>query len=105
MEIVCLTTEGDCEGRSTRTVGYFIGTTEQIITYCIEKDIKPEYHFRTKTFNVVDCSNVIPRVSCSVSSFGSIEYKSIKQYDKEQETINKALAKLSPEEKKLLGLN
>lgn len=38
MNITALTTEGDCEGRSTAIVGYFLGSLSQIMTYCVKNN-------------------------------------------------------------------
>ncbi len=70
--IYSLTTEGDCEGRTTRQVGIFKGTPEQILTYCKQNNIKPYYNFSLMKINMVDASNVEPTVTIRFDSYGRI---------------------------------
>lgn len=102
-KIIKLTTEGDCEGRSTQTVGYFQGTIEQIITYCVLNNIEPYYNFKQSFIDVVDCSNIEPKVVVTEDQYRRINYKTTEDVQKQVE-INKALSKLSDKEKELLGL-
>lgn len=73
-KIIKLTTEGDCEGRTTSTVGLFLGSLDQVITYCIENNIKPYYHFGVSSQTIIDVSNVVPKVTTSIGSYGRIQY-------------------------------
>ena len=40
-----VTTEGDCEGRTTKIVGHFYGTPADILRYLIGNKISPLYQF------------------------------------------------------------
>lgn len=102
-KLIKLTTEGDEEGRTTSTVGLFLGTLDQVITYCIENNIKPYYNFKASDVTVVDVSNIEPKVVTSIGSYGRIEYKTPEDL-KVIAARNAALSKLSEEERKLLGL-
>lgn len=104
MNIIKLTTEGDCEGRTTKTVGHFIGTIEQVMTYCIGNNIKPYYNFQKNTVEVVDCSSIVAKVQVKEDNLGYVTCTTDKDLEK-QAVINSALAKLSKEEKELLVLN
>lgn len=102
-KIIKLTTEGDCEGRSTETVGYFQGSIEQIITYCVLNNIKPFYYFCQDIVDVIDCRNIEPKVVVAEDKYRRISYKTTEDLQKQAE-INKVLSKLSDKEKELLGL-
>ena len=104
MNIIKLTTEGDCEGRTIKTVGYFAGTIEQVITYCVANNIKPYYNFQKNTVEVIDCSSLITKVQVKEDNLGYIKYTTDKDLEK-QAAINAALSKLTDKEKELLGIN
>lgn len=103
MKIIKLTTEGDCEGRTTKTVGYFAGTIEQVITYCVANNIKPCYNFQKNVVEVIDCSSLTVKVQVKEDDYGHIKYKTDKYLEKQAE-INAALSKLTDKEKELLGI-
>lgn len=101
IEVIQLTTEGDCEGRSTKSLGMFIGNIDQIITYCLENGIKPYYNYSYKCVTITDVSDVIPKVITSNGKYGTVGYKVAEDFvDKRTQ----ALAKLTDEERTLLGL-
>ena len=104
MSIIKLITEGDCEGRTTQTVGYFVGTLEQVMTYCVRNNIRPYYHFKKVLVDVVDCSAVVPKLKVQEDSYGRITHSTDEDLEK-QAAINSALSKLTVKEKKLLGIN
>jgi hypothetical protein len=103
MKIKRLYTEGDCEGRSTRTVGYFTGTLSQIITYCIKHDISPFYSFHVEEIDVISTVDVCPGVSAKLGEYGRVEYHTSEEMEKTRKK-NRALKKLTPEERELLNL-
>lgn len=103
MNIIKLTTEGDCEGRTTKTVGYFVGTIEQVITYCVANNIKPCYNFQKNIVEVIDCSSLTAKIQVKEDDYGYIKYKTDKDLEK-QAAINAALSKLTDKEKELLGV-
>lgn len=98
-----ITTEGDCEGRSTKDLGIYEGTLEQIITYMTVKGIKPYYNYCATPIQVVNCNGIIPEVIVNSDNLG---YLSVKTLGDLQQRVAKeaALAKLSKEERALLGL-
>jgi ribosomal protein S7 len=102
-EIIRLTTEGDCEGRSVKTVGYFKGSLDQIITYCIKNNINPYYNFKAEKEIVIDVTEIKPEVSVTSDSYGSLVYVTPKELEETRKKVE-ALSKLTEEEKKLLGL-
>lgn len=104
MNIIRLTTEGDCEGRTTKTVGYFKGTTEQILTYCVLNNIKPYYQFKKTSVDIVDCSNIKAAVTVKERDHGYLQYETTEDLHRKS-LVNAALSKLSDKEKELLGLN
>jgi len=83
MKVTQITTEGDCEGLSTKVVGLFTGSIEQIITYLVANNIKPYYHFKQSFIEVVDCSKVQAKVSVSEGSYGRLEYETSEDLQKE----------------------
>jgi hypothetical protein len=103
MKVIQITTEGDCEGRSTKVVGLFTGSIEQIITHLVANNIKPYYTFNQKEIEVIDCSKVQPKVSVSKDCYGRLEYKTSEDLQREADKA-KALAKLTKEERQLLGI-
>lgn len=108
-EIYKVTTEGDCEGRSVRTIGIFVGTKEQIATYLVENNIQPYYYFSFYLIDIKDVSNIKSKVKVEDDGYNRV--KIIYTDDlTEKEIINnnkryKALNKLSKEEREILGLN
>lgn len=48
MNLWLVTTEGDAEGKSTHTVGFFKGKVQDILGHFAEKGIKPYYSFHFK---------------------------------------------------------
>lgn len=104
MKIKVLTTEGDVEGKTTRTVGYFIGTINQIITYCVKNNIKPYYYFKIDELEITDVSDLEALVSVTEGNYHRLIYQTPEDLIKEGK-INAALSKLTEEEKKLLGVN
>ena len=101
-ELIKLSTEGDCEGRSTKDLGLFNGTIEQVVSYCVRNNIKPYYNFRYRAPLVIDVSDEIVTVNVEHQPHGAISYdmKDGVTEDKYQ----KAMSKLTPEDKILLGL-
>lgn len=103
LKVIKLITEGDCEGRSTQTKGYFIGSLSQIITYCVNNNINPYYYFKAETVQVIDVSDLPEELQVSTGGYGRLEYKTNKQLE-EEKLRNIALKKLTDEEKRLLGI-
>lgn len=104
MNITILTTEGDCEGRSTQIVGYFIGSLSQIMTYCVKNNIRPTYNFHTSSINIKDVSKEPSIVKCHIGEYGRLIYNTPEELEIEAKK-NLALSKLTKEEKTLLGLS
>lgn len=101
-----LRTEGDCEGRTMKTIGYFYGNVDQIATYITENNMSPYYHWELTKVDppVTDVSNVVPHCTGYISStFGKFEIRTSEEVRK-MAAKKAALAKLSSEEKELLGL-
>lgn len=99
-----LTTEGDCEGRSTRTLGHFYGTPEQIISYALENHLHKYYDYSLKESNVIDVSRQETNgIIVEVGQFDKVNYKTDEDFKKELKRKT-ALGKLTEEERNLLGL-
>jgi hypothetical protein len=103
-QIIKLSTEGDCEGRSTEDLGLFNGTIEQVVSYCVRNSIKPYYKFTYKTPCVIDVTDEIVTVNIKHQSYGAILYDIKEGVVCLQDKYQKALSKLTPEDKILLGL-
>ena len=53
------TTEGDCEGRSTKTLGLFKANSKlQVIEYLVTNGIKPTYDYKIEEVDVLDISDL-----------------------------------------------
>lgn len=102
--VIKVTTEGDCEGHSTREVGLFTGELNQIVTHLLNIGEKPYYNFKVENVWITDCSLVCPDVVVTYDRWGKITYET-KEQSEVRLAKEKALAKLSPEERELLGLN
>lgn len=101
-----VTTEGDGEGKSIRTVGIYHGTKEQVAQYLHDNGIKPYYdfYFQNVPEPVTDVTHIF-KIDVEVKDFGHSTVKIIPSKDaKERAMKNAALAKLSEEERKLLGV-
>ena len=103
LQIKLLTTEGDCEGRSTKNLGRFIGTNEQIIQYCVDNNIKPYYDFRIDDSEVIDVSGIKTNIIVTEGQWGKISY-TLTEEDKKAVAINTAMSKVSKEDLIALGL-
>ncbi len=106
MAIYKVTTEGDCEGKSTRTLGLFSGTKHQAIAYLKVNGNNPYYHYRIQKVDVVDVSSlnigdfrVTEREDGKVLMHGRLPSALLDTAKRE-----KALAKLTKEEREILGV-
>lgn len=100
-----VTSEGDCEGRTTRDIGYFKGTQDQIISYFLENNIKPTYTFRFSEQlppKVTDCTKqrLIPYKN---GNYGpeALNEKELQIIQKNKE-LKKLVDTLTEDEKKAL---
>ena len=98
------TTEGDCEGRSTKTLGIFKANSKlQVIEYLVANNIKPYYDYMVEEIDVLDISDTkIIYVSETIEdSYGVIKFildtERKAELDKQQLIIS-ALGKLTDEE-------
>lgn len=57
-KLLKVTTEGDCEGRSTKQLGMFYGTPHQAIAHLMVNDVKPYYHYHIQEVEVTDISGM-----------------------------------------------
>lgn len=98
------TTEGDCEGRSTRTLGVFKANSKlQVIEYLVINNIKPCYTYMVEEINVLDITDTkVTHVSDIIEdSYGRIDVvlNSERQAELEkQQLIKSALGKLTDKE-------
>lgn len=72
MKAYKLTTEGDCEGRSTKELGIFIGTPEQIVQYAQDNNIKKYYQYALTPIDIIDVTNVTTDKKVNISSYGTV---------------------------------
>ena len=59
MKVWGITTENDCEGRSTKTVGIFKGELLDIAEYLAQRDIKPYYNFYARELVVTGVKSLV----------------------------------------------
>lgn len=95
-------TERDIEGNGERDLGYFTGSVDQIITYCIKHNINKEYNYYAEEIDITNCENITPNIKTFVVHDNVIRILPIKGTKAERQ---KALAKLTDHERELLGLN
>lgn len=103
-QIITVTTEGDCEGRTTKTLGTFIGTPEQAIHYCRMNGLDPYYTYRVKPLDCIDVSGINTSIVLeSINTWGGVTIKPDPILEAEVKK-QRALAKLSDEDKIALGI-
>lgn len=100
-----ITTEGDCEGRSTKELCIVKAKNkQQAIAYCIRNGIKPYYDYYIEPLKVEDAMDCqYSDFDVYISGMGKVSYRTpeaIKREIKKKE----ALAKLTREEREILGL-
>ncbi len=110
VKIFKVETAGDCEWRTSKTVGYFMANnTKEVAEYLVVNNITPSYYFKIKE---VKCHNVVGIEQTYVKSvlvdkYGKLE---IETYIDELENLKKlqdaksGLEKLTQDERKALGL-
>ena len=110
VKIFKVETAGDCEWRTSSTVGYFMANnTKEVAEYLVVNNIKPFYHFVIKE---VECHNVVGIEQRYVKSVLVDKYGKMKinTYADELENLKKlqdaksGLEKLTQDERKALGL-
>ena len=110
VKIFKVETAGDCERRTSSTVGYFMANNaKEVAEYLIVNNIKPSYYF---VINEIKCQNIVGIEQTYVKSvlvdkYGKLE---INTYVDELENLKKlqdaksGLEKLTQDERKALGL-
>jgi len=101
-----VTTNDDCEGKTSKHIGYFKAfSLEQIAEYIVENDIQYTYDYYIDTVDVIDVSHneVIYVASAVRGRYGRIDVV-IRESLKKEYQATKGLAKLTVDEKKALGL-
>lgn len=102
-----VTTQGDDEGRTTNIIGYFKGTPNQIATWLQQNNIKPYHYFNfddVKENPVQDVTQLQEQAQVVFERHGRVKILTSKELEKEIKK-NNALAKLTDEEKEVLGLS
>lgn len=102
-DIIQLTTDLNDDGTGIKIVGYFKGTIEQIINYCLKKSIKPTNHFRCNNISIIDVSDTKTEITVTKDYYGRLSYSIPKEID-EKILKNNDLSKLTSLERKLLRL-
>lgn len=98
-------TNGDCEGKSTRIIGYFMAETlEQIAEFIETNNIDYIYDYTIEIISYTDVSDLEPVYIDRVTKgkFGEIEKVLTTKGHAELSRLkakNKALSKLTPEER------
>ena len=98
------TTEGDCEGRTTRTLGIFKANSKlQVIEHLVTNNIKPYYGYMVEEIDVLDISDtkVIYVADIIEERYSTIKVILNSEHQSElekQQLIKSALGKLTDEE-------
>ena len=98
------TTEGDCEGRSTKTLGIFKANSKiQVIEYLVTNNIKPYYGYKVEELDVLDISDTEVAYVADIieERYGTIKVvlNSERQAELERQLLIKtALGKLTDKE-------
>ena len=98
------TTEGDCEGRSLRTLGLFKANSKlQVIEYLVTNNIKAYYGYKVEELDVLDISDTkVTYVADTIEeSYGIIKVVLNLEHQAElekQQLIKTALGKLTDKE-------
>ena len=98
------TTEGDCEGRTTRTLGIFKANSKlQVIEHLVANNIKPYYGYMVEEIDVLDISDtkVIYVADIREERYSTIKVILNSEHQSElekQQLIKSALGKLTDEE-------
>ena len=110
VKIFKVETAGDCEWKTSSTVGYFMANNaKEVAEYLVVNNIKPSYHFvikEVKCYNVVGIEQRYVK-SVLVDKYGKLE---INTYVDEIGNLKKlqnaksGLEKLTQDERKALGL-
>ena len=110
VKIFKVETAGDCEWRTSTTVGYFMANNaEEVAEYLVVNNIEPSYYFIIKDVNFRNVVGIEQRYvkSVLVDKYGKMK---INNYTDELENLKKlqdaksGLEKLTQDERKALGL-
>ena len=110
VKIFKVETAGDCEWRTSKTVGYFMANNaKEVAEYLVVNNIEPSYYFVIKEVKCHDVVGIEQKYvkSVLVDKYGKLE---IKTYIDELENLKKlqdaksGLEKLTQDERKALGL-
>ena len=98
------TTEGDCEGRSTKTLGLFKANSKlQVIEYLVTNDIQPYYDYKIEEIEVIDIAELKVNYVADIieEKYGTVKVvlNAGKQAELEKQLLIKsALGKLTDKE-------
>lgn len=98
------TTEGDCEGRSTKTLGIFKANSKlQVIEHLVTNNIKPCYSYKVEELDILDISDTKVTYVADIieEKYGTIKVvlNSERQAELERQLLIKtALGKLTDKE-------
>ena len=98
------TTEGDCEGRTTITLGIFKANSKlQVIEYLVTNNIKPYYGYKVEEIDVLDISDTKVTYVADIIEERYSTIKVILNSERQSELekqllIKSALGKLTDEE-------
>mgnify|MGYP003590166269 CR=1 FL=1 len=110
VKIFKVETAGDCEWKTSSTVGYFMANNaKEVAEYLVVNNIKPYYHFVIKE---VECHNVVGIEQTYVKSVLVDKYGKMKintcvdeiENLKKLQDVKSGLGKLTEDERKALGL-
>ena len=110
VKIFKVETAGDCEWRTSKTVGYFMANNaKEVAEYLVVNNIEPSYYFVIKEVKCHDVVGIEQKYvkSVLVDKYGKLE---INTYVDELENLKKlqdaksGLEKLTQDERKALGL-
>ncbi len=104
-KVLHITTEGDEEGRTSKSLGYFVGNPTQAIAHLVSHEVRPAYSYYVKEFDIVDVSKLqIGSYEVIMDATGKVTrlMGDIPEELKVQGKLDKILKSLSNDDKMLL---
>lgn len=103
IKIIEVATEYNIQGTPAKTLGLFIGSIDQAVEYCYNNGLKATYNYFINNIEVIDVSDLTVKGRTVAGFYNTVKYYTPEEVLKEKKCME-AMAKLSDEDKELLGL-